>query len=322
MPSKRVYIKCARAFIHGQIHSDEALEQLNLSRKSIGSYFANKHSSRKGTGLNEDELKLLLPHLLNLSAESMDFRKEVDKYYTEINTNIPYKEGIEVEIGLVLDNAKPVTWYEEHPDPFDATKQIKVYNMPENLEDYVKYRHAKGHPHCAGSPKLAKGNPTIFYYIEDPDVTVQDAVDDSDMADKASALYQQLKDDDRKMKAILTLLQHFVAKKPGEIFVPEILKPEERKLRVRELATGKWYRQFYKTATDPEVFNKYLLVEMIRLNILKRYGTSIGVAESNEILGGSEEEAVANLFHSTANAQLLQTLKAQAKEKMDKQITR
>jgi hypothetical protein len=61
---------------------------------------------------------------------------------------------------------------------------------------------------------------------------------------------------------------------------------------------------------------------MIRLNILKRYGTSIGVAESNEILGGSEEEAVANLFHSTANAQLLQTLKAQAKEKMDKQITR
>jgi hypothetical protein len=319
MPSKKIKVLCNRPFVHSQIRSEEALEQLGLARKSIGSYFANRHSNRKGSGLTEEEIDVLLPILLNLSEKSQDFRREVDKYYTEINTNIPYREGIELEIGLTISNEKPVTYFKEEEDPSDATKKIKVFNLPLVLEDYIKYRHIKGHPYTAQSPKSAKGNSTIMFYIEDPDETLRDNVSDSDMQDAAMNLYVQIKDDDRKMRAVLTILQNLVPKKPGELFVPELLGPEARRLRVRELAQGKYYKQFYKTATDPNVWERFQLIEMIRFSLLKRAGTSILVAESNELLGGNEEEALTNLWKNPANAQLLELLKGQAKAKSQTQ---
>lgn len=320
MPSKKVFVKCSRPFVHGQISTQEALDYLNLSRKSIGSYFANRHSTRKGTGLTEDEIQSLLPILLNLPADSHEFRKEVDKYYTEISTNVPYDKGIELEIGLLLDNSQPVTYYEERASLHNPEKMEKHYNLPITLEDYIKYRHAKGHPHTGASPKAAKGNSTIFFYIEDPTETIQDAASDAETMDKASQLYMQIKDDSRKIKAIISLLAHLVPKKPGENFIPDLLTDDQRKLEVRKLAMGKYYRQFYATATDKNVFNRYQLNELIKLNILKRAGTSILVSESSEMLGGDEREAIDNLYHNTANAQLLETLKAQAKERIQKQM--
>jgi hypothetical protein len=318
MPSQKVFIKCSRPFIHGQIRSEEAMDQLNLSRKSVGSYFANRFSTRKGTGLTDAEVQLLLPGLLNMPADSPEFRKEVDKFYTEISTNVPYEKGVEVEIGLEMDNSKPVTFYEEKPDPSNPEKKVKVFNMPMSLEDYIKYRHALAHPFTAASPKAARGNQTVMFYIEDPNETIKDAESDAEVQDKSAALYQQIKDDDRKIKAVINLLQHYVPKKPGEMFIPDLLTSEQRKLEVRKLAMGKYYRQFYATATDPDVFNRYQLFELIRLNLLKRAGTSILVGESNEVLGGNEKEALDNLYHNTANAQLLENLKAQAKDKIQK----
>jgi predicted solute-binding protein len=174
------------------------------------------------------------------------------------------------------------------------------------------------HPFTAASPKAARGNQTVMFYIEDPNETIKDAESDAEVQDKSAALYQQIKDDDRKIKAVINLLQHYVPKKPGEMFIPDLLTSEQRKLEVRKLAMGKYYRQFYATATDPDVFNRYQLFELIRLNLLKRAGTSILVGESNEVLGGNEKEALDNLYHNTANAQLLENLKAQAKDKIQK----
>lgn len=316
MPSKKVFIKCNRAFIHGQIRSEEALAQLSLANKALGSYFVNKNSTRKGTGLTEDEIKVFLPLILNLPVESIDFRKEVDKYYTEINTRVPYGDkGVELEIGLTTDNAASPLSYRVEKDEAGNDKKI-YYNLPIALEDYIKVKHAKGHPFCALSPKDAKGNPTIMFYIEDPDETTMDTIKESELKDNALNVYQQIKDDPKKVKAVLSLLSNLIPRKPGEVIVVETLSDEQRKIRLREMATSeRHWRPFYNMATDPDVFSRYLLNELIKANFLKRAGTSILVAESDEVLGINEQEALNNLFKNPANAQLLNALKAQMKEK-------
>lgn len=310
MATKKVYLKCNRPFVHGQINSPEAQEQLSLSKKSVGSFFVNKHSTRKGTGLVEEEVKLLLPLLLDIPAESLEFRKEVDKFYTEINTHVPYNDkGLELEIGLELDNDLPVTYFEEREI---GGEKMKAYNLPINLEDYVCYRHAQAHPDCAPNPKTAKGNSTVMFYLEDPEETTKDAIYESELKDKALNLYQQLKDDKKKVKAVLTLLAGFLTKKRGEIVVVDSLTDEQKIVRFRELATSdKHYKKFYEVASDPDVFNRYLITELIRVNLLKKAGTSILVTESHEVLGVNMDEAVNNLFKNPGSAQLLAALKEQ-----------
>src|SRR5690606_22846505 len=91
MPSKKIFIKRNRPFIHEQLHSTEAREYLSLSRRSIGSYWATKDSRRSGTGLNDEEVKLLLPQILEVQADDRDFRKTVGRFYEEISTLIPYE---------------------------------------------------------------------------------------------------------------------------------------------------------------------------------------------------------------------------------------
>jgi hypothetical protein len=314
MPSKRIAIKCRQAFIHAQIKTVDALDQLSMSKKSVGSYFVNRHSTRKGTGLTDEEVRVLLPLLLSMPSDAIDFRKEVDKYYTEINTMIPYTEkGLELEVGLEQDSlASPILFKEEDED---GKKVKKYYNLPLNLEEYIKYRHAKGHPHVAGSP--AKSNSTVMFYVEDPDVTVEDAVKEGELKDDAVNLYQQIKDDPKKVKAVLSLLSNLIPKKnPNEIIVVDAWDESTRKMRLRELALSpKHWKAFYATANDPNVHNRYLLSELIKVSLLKRAGTSILVTESNEVLGINEAEALDNLFVNPASAQLLNSLKAQFKSK-------
>jgi hypothetical protein len=64
MPSRKVFFKCTRPFVHEQIRNDSVEEHLGLSKRGMGSYFAGKNTTRPGTGLSEEEIKLLLPQLL------------------------------------------------------------------------------------------------------------------------------------------------------------------------------------------------------------------------------------------------------------------
>jgi len=308
MPTKKKFIKRNRPFVHEQLKSVEAQEQLGLSRQGIGSYFVSSVSARKGTGLSEEEIILLLPQILSLQPTDPDFRKEVDRFYTEINTFISYDRGREFEVGLSIDNDLPVTHFIEVTQ---GDKAVKVYNMPIELEDYVRFRHAQSHPWTAGSPEDAKGNTTIHFYVEDPELVVKNKLSSSDLADKAITVYQQVKDDELKVKAILTVLSPFIKKKrPGEVFVADNLPFGEQIIHLRELAISK-PKSFYDAATDESLAEKYRIIELIRTGLLMRAGTSILVTESKELLGVGEEAAATALFKNPANAQTLQMLKHQ-----------
>jgi len=319
MPSKKIYIKRNRPFVHEQLRSTEAQEYLSYSKRGIGSYYASKNSSRQGTGLSDEEVKLLLPQILDIRPDDMEFRKKVAAFYIEINTPVPHERGTELEIGLELDNDKPVTDYIEKEEKDKEGKPIRVYNLPINIEDYVRYRHALKHPHCAPSPELAKGNQTVDYYIEDPEKVLVNQINTVDYADKALQMYQQIRNEPKKIKMILTLLQMELPRKSaGQPVIVEKLTDEERVLYVRQLAMNK-AEKFLRVAEDKFLQQKYILNELISVNLLKRAGTSILVTSSSEPLGINENDAVKNLFEDPAKAPLLALLKEEFRAIKDRQ---
>lgn len=320
MPSKIVYLKCNRAFVHGQIRSPQALEMLNQGKRSLGSSFFSSESARQHTGLSDEEVKLLLPLVLNVRPDEMGFRKEVEKFYINIVTKVPYEKGLKLEIGLEYDNNSPITDFKETEDG------RKLYNLPIDVDQYIRYRHAIGDPRqninahfkAVRSPEEAKGNQTAEFYLEDPELVIKGMTLASDIADKAINVYQEVAVQPDKIKAILTLMSRFVKKQPGEIFIADRLSPEEQKIVVRKLALEK-PADFYKHATDKALMNKYILNELIRYNILMRSGTTILVTESKDPLGVNEDAAVDYLFNNPSNSQLLSLFKAQYKENKAKE---
>jgi len=314
MPSKKVFFKCKPAFVHGAITTEAALEQLAFSKRSIGSCFAGQNTTKKLTGLKEEELRLLLPQIVMVRAEDIDFRAAVDRFYTEINTYIPYgNAGLELEIGLTMYNDKPVTYVEKGVD--SDGKEILKYNMPIDVESYVRYRHGLAHPWTAPSPEAAKGNPLIKFYLEDPESVQDNALKTAEIADQAMLTYNQIKDDPKKINMIVTLLKHELRKKPGEIsIIVTSMNAEQKLLRARELASLK-PDKFLSVATDESLKYKFLLAELIRTQLLRRAGTSIIIAESGDPIGANEEEAIDNLFKNPANTHLLGLLKGQYEQR-------
>lgn len=322
MPSKKVFLKRNRPFVHEQLKSAEAQEYLGSSKRSVGSYFATKHSQRQGTGLTDEEVKLLLPQIIDIQPEDREFRTKVRNFFQDISTPVPYERGTELEIGLELDNDKPVTHFiEKEIEPAMGDKPAKtkkIYNMPIDPEQYIRYRHALGHPHVASTPELAKGNQTVDYFIEDPEKVLSSNVNSADYADKAFSLFMQLKSEPDKVKMILSLLRMEIPRKVvGQPIIVDKLSEEERVLALRKLAMSK-PAMFLKIAEDKELRFKYLLDELISVQLLKRAGSSILVTQSGEPLGSNDSEAIKNLFEDPAKAPLLSLLKGTYKDLKEK----
>jgi len=308
--SKKIYLKRNRPFVHEQMMSEEVQEALSHSRRGIGSFFAGKHTTKKGTGLNDMETKILLPHVLDVTPEEPEFRRKVDSFYTEISTNVPFKTGLELEIGL-----------ENSPETIEEVKtgksKLSKANMPLNIDDYIKFRHAMAYPGTVISPTLAKGNQLAEYYFEDPTEVSTRELDELNTADQALNDYQRIKDSPDKVEMIVTLMRHWIPKKVGKpAVVVGLLTQTEKLIVLRELAQVQ-PAKFHEITNDETLKNKYIVDELISVNLLKRVGSTIMLEETGDSIGESLKEAAAYLF-SPKQTQLLNNLKAAYKEKNKK----
>jgi len=154
--SKIVTIKSKLPIAH---ESQKNLEEwFSEARVSIGGYFKHSSSTKSGTGLETWEEDALLPAFLGISSEDRDYRKEIEKFYTDINTRVPFPNGIDLEVGLKKDNNKPIIYKDENDKI--------VENFPIEIEDYLRYRHALGHPQVATTEE-EKGAKTYSFYVVD-----------------------------------------------------------------------------------------------------------------------------------------------------------
>lgn len=291
--SKIVYLKRTKPFVHESMHSEIMQEQLSYTKRSIGDYYASGSSDRPGTGLTVNEEKILLPALLGIEVNG-EFYEKLKKYYTEINTQVPHGQvGLELEIGLELDNSKPITFSQK------TSQGVDIFNMPLNLKQYLIYRHALGCSLTAPSPEAAEGAPADYYwfYVEDPKLVLQSKMGDVEIRDKAMTDYAQMKSDPKKVKMLVSVMRSYIKKRPGR---PPVnvnnLGQDELVLTLRELATDR-PEKFHELANDQDLKKRYFVDELLSVGLVQRVGNSIIDKETNQNMGDTVKEVVMFLWN-------------------------
>lgn len=277
--SRPVTIFRAGSFINDA--QTNAQEFMAMSKKSIGSYFASKNSKAIGSGLSFAEQALLLPYILDTPAEDRQFREKVKKFYSELITPVPYGKGVTLETGLETDNNAPVS----------------AANMPIELMDYIRWRHAVTHPEVAGSLSEAQGNQLKKYYIFD-----KTAVEDNNAKlvlaqDDAMVKYLALKDNSDKVNMLLTLMgtdpRTFKGKNAAI----------QRREALRTIVSTKPV-EFLKELNDKQFEFKYLLKAMENCNVIRRVGEQFVDNETGSILGHNLDEAIYFLQDKTKSQEI------------------
>lgn len=256
------------------------------SKRSVGGYFS-KNSVRTATGLTPTEEDLLMPYILSIPKEDRDFRKEVTKFFEGIDTKVLPKEGTPLEIGLNRDNNEPVS----------------ADNLPISITDYIRYRHALGHPWVAADEANGIGNQLKQYYFYDPATVSKANIDTNEERDKAIGYYLTLKDNKRSVDMYLTLLG----------VRTDQIKPGEEVYELRKLV-DKDPKKFLALYNDRDKEMKYIIEDMINKGILERIGKSrIVIKDTTEELGRDMKETILFLSDSK-NTKTYQALRARLQE--------
>jgi len=296
--SRIIYIRRLPTFAQSS-RGEELNDYFAQAQKGYGSYLA-PNSASPGTGLSSTEIDLLLPYVLNIPKEDRDFRKLVAAWYENLGIKIPAKignnaatEGLKLEIGLDADNSKPVA----------------VDNLPINMFDYLRWRHALGHPWIAPSENDGRGNQLKQFYIYDPTVINQGLIDTNQESDEALTKYLAIKNNTRSVNMFLTLMG----------VKPNTIAKGQEFVELRKLVT-KSPKKFLELYNDKNKEIKYTIEDMINNKILERVGERIITGDSGDAVGNNMKEAIL-YFTDTRYSKEVNYLKAKLNEVWKKNST-
>lgn len=289
--SKEVTIFRAGSFL-ARAQGKEVDDFFASSHKTIGSYWESKTSKRVGTGLDLREIKLLLVEILEVTPDDRDWQKEVNKFYHEISTSVPYGTGVTLEIGLEKSN--DVVMGKE--------------NMPLNIMDYIRYRHAQLHPQVAQDKDEADGNATKEFYIFDKYAVIERNKKVNENKDTALSLYLEIKEDENKVNTMLTLLG--IDPREFEAVPSQAISLKQNSLKQQAEKAPEKFVSVYQTGDLEE---RYWVQTMINTKILKLVGTKYVIAETNKLLANSLDEAIF-YFKDELNSDMIVLLKAKMQE--------
>lgn len=293
--SKKVTIFRAGSFL-SRAQGKEVDEYFSQSKVSVGSYYEKKDSRKIANGLTPYEENLLLPSYVDADPGEREFRKKVSEFYMDIDTKVPFRIGITLEIGLSEDNTKPVS----------------EKNSPLETMDYLRYRHAIGHPFMAVSKEEAESNATKQYYIFDP-TTVQSKNKKKNLEqDAAMQIYLSVKDKPEQVSMMLTLL----GTDPREFFGPSA--DDLRIEALRKIAESK-AMLFNKTHAESDLEKRYWVKTLVNTGVFKLLGERYVDAETKKIIGNNLEETIA-YFTDEENSDAVVLYKSRMQEALKKPI--
>jgi len=276
---RKVTIKRKLPFYHEA--NKELRDWFSDANTAIGAFWEKKGSSKQGSGLTIEEEDLLMPGILSVSSSDLQFRKEVSKYFRDINTVIP-QEGLTLIISLRDDD-----------------EELSETNLPRVPHDYVVYRHARAHPFTAGSFKECTSNPLKRYYVEDEKEIMKAEKAKTDLVDVALGDYFDVKKNKKKVTMILALM----GKKVKDNQDPVVALKE---------AAEKSPEKFHNISTDNDLQTRYVINTMISASVLDIVNGKILRTDTNETLG-TENQAVA-WFKDKANTKDVAMFKAMMQE--------
>lgn len=262
------------------------------SKESIGSYF-EKNSIKVANGLSFEEEKILMPSMIDREPEDREFKAKVTEFFSDITTNVPYNTGLELEIGLTVDNAKP----------------ISDKNRPIVLMDYLRYRHAIGHPQVAMTKEKATGNMLKHFYIFDASDIQASNTKSNNERDGAMSLFLTIKSNMGQVDQMLALLGVDI-RSFNDVKDKDNLKIEElRRLSVERA------KDFIRINGEGEFEIKSWIINMAKTGVLKQIGEKYMDGETMELVGNSMDEMVA-FFKDESQSGAIVTYKARLQEAM------
>ncbi len=293
--SKIVFLKRAIPFVHEAIKSEAMQEQLALTHRSIGNWYVSSTNRKLGTGLTTAEENLLIPLLLGVDISNQgEYNKLKEQHFTDIVTKIPAGKGLELNIGL-LDDSKPLGYKFENG----------TINLPENVENYCRFRHAVGFPYTAASVEEANGNKTAWYYIEDPSKVTKSKLSKLDIDDRAQTAYLKIKSNPKDVDMFLSVMRTYIKKEAGKPPVNiKNIGEAEKVLYLKGIVASR-PEKFLEFAEDADIKKKYLVEEAYGFKILGRIGnTFVDVEDGNYALGDTAKEVVMKLWNDKETARL------------------
>lgn len=285
--SKTITIFRSGSYLSRAQKGPEVQEYLSMAKVSVGSYF-EKDSQKVASGLTFAEEELLLPTLIDYTKDDRDFRKKVKEFYTEIDTRVPPNTGIPLEIGLEKNNANPVS----------------KDNMPLNLMDFIRYKHAVNHPWMAENKEEADSNSNKQYYIFDKSKTAAVSKVKNDERDAALGIYLQVKENLEKVDMMLTLLLEDPRKYP---------LPGDRVDKLHEFA-NKQPDKVIGIYKDENFETRYTIQTLVNTKIIQQLGLRY-VGSDGKIIGNSLDETIF-WFKDDMNSDQVALYKATMQEKL------
>jgi hypothetical protein len=295
--SRKITIFRANNFVQNSQKDEAVADFMSQSSKSISPYWQSNSARVIGSGLSIPEQELLMPYLIQVEPGDRTFRDGVFKFFNSLSTKIPFSTGKDFEIGLEVDNEKPVS----------------KDNMPINVEQYVRYRHAKNHPWVAGSKGEAEGNQLKLFYIHDADLQHKEDTDKLVIQDEADEIWLKIKNQSQKVTMLLTSLGFDERDYLGR-------NGETRKQNDLREFISKDPSKFLTVYRDDRFETKYWLKAMVKADVVQEVGTSFVIRETKKLLGRSLDETVLFL-ENPDNADTVSYLKGATQDALKKPRT-
>lgn len=293
--SKTVVIFRAGSFL-SRAQNSEVDDFLSTTKKSIGSYWENASSRRIGSGLSYPEESILLPPLVDATAEDREFRKKVSSFYLEIDTQIPHQTGKTLEIGLEVSNTSP----------------ISDKNFPINLMDFLRYRHILNHPMVAKTKEEADSNSSKEYYIFDKSDVIKKNTLKTTEKDAAMQIYLEIKNEEKKVDDMLIVLgtdpREFTGNDASTLKLEELRKKAEEE-------PGTFVALYQESDLDVRAWIK----AMTNTGVFTMIGPKYLDGETKKLIGNTTEEVI-YFFKDEENSEVVSMLKARLQEASKKPV--
>jgi hypothetical protein len=269
-------------------------DYFEMTKMSVGSYFEGKGSTRIASGLSFSEERILLPLVLEVTADDREFLKKRNDFYAVMDTQVSYKHGVTLEIGLTESNKLEIT----------------NTNLPLKISDYLRYRQIVEHPSVAKSKEEMTGNSLKKFYIFDSVEVSGKRKSQLEESDNALQAYLELEKEPLKVKQALLLLNVLPAKIPDDAgYAKEMLKDFALKNP----------KKFLDMKENAEFETNYWLKALVTSGVLKVYSGKYVDAETEKVLANSEKEMIF-FFKDEENSDTVTVLKARHQEKTKNKI--
>lgn len=290
-PSKVVYLRRLPITTIEKQAKPADLHYFNQGFRDISSYFV-KDSMRPGTGIPIKHEDILLPYILNMSKDDRGFRKAVTDFYFDITTRVDPHDPVRNIGGTPLEISLE-----------DPTKPLSADNLPVNIIDYLRYKHALSHPEVAPDQKSGAGDMLKAFYIYDPEREAENQERIEDLKDEALEAYGQIKGKASTIMRYLSVLEADRSRYEGN-----------ERAYLRSIADSNPVR-FLEVHKDPDLKLKHFVNVTVELRILERVGDRLVWAETKEFFASDAQEAVAYL-KDPKNNETYMSLRANVEERL------